>query len=593
VRAKVVLDVECYRNFFLVAIKHISTGKTALFELSPWRDFDAPGLKAILARYTIVTFNGQNYDNLIIRAALTGYKNSELKQLSDDIITQGLRPWDVERRFTLQTIPEIDHIDLIEVAPGQASLKIYGGRIHSFRLQDLPIDPDATIEPHQAQILRDYCLNDLDTTIDLFRRLEPQIELRERMSVEYSLDLRSKSDAQIAEAVIRSQIESIKGERIERPRFPASYSFNYLPPSFVQFTHPELRRALEAFTSATFRLDHKGDVAEPDELAGLRIKVGESTYQLGIGGIHSCEKQVAHIATDGVMLLDRDVTSYYPMIILSQGLAPAHLGADFLTVYRSIVDRRIAAKRAKDKVTDAALKITINGSFGKFGSKWSALYDPKLLIQTTVTGQLALLMLVDALHAAGIPVVSANTDGIVIKCRQDQREAMLAIFADWERRTGFQTEETAYAALYSRDVNNYLAIKTDGSVKTKGTYADATLKKTPASQICVRAVVDWLQFGLPIEWTIRRCQDIRQFITLRQVSGGAVKGQEYLGKAVRWYYARGETGCIHYRKNGNKVPKSDGAKPIMVLPDRFPSDVDHSRYISDAQGILSDLGVIN
>jgi len=575
----------------LIAVKSIETGRVATFELSAWSELDVESLKSILIKYTIVTFNGRRYDELLLKAALAGHSNEKLKRLSDDIITADLRPWDAVKRYALPNCFYIDHIDVIDVAPGKASLKIYGGRLHSHRLQDLPIEPDATIEPQQAQILRDYCLNDLDTTIDLFRRLEPQIELRERMSVEYRLDLRSKSDAQIAEAVIRSQIESIKGERIERPRFPDSYSFKYKPPSFIRFDHLELRRAFEAFTSATFRLDHKGDVVEPDELSDLRVAVGDSTYQLGIGGIHSCEKQVAHIASDDLMLLDRDVTSYYPMIILSQGLAPAHLGADFLTVYRSIVDRRIAAKRAKDKVTDDALKITINGSFGKFGSKWSVLYDPKLLIQTTVTGQLALLMLVDRLEARNIRIVSANTDGIVIKCTRSKRDLMLAIFADWERETGFQTEETVYAALYSRDINNYVALKPDGSYKVKGAYADPNLQKTPQNQICVKAVVDWLQFGLPIEDTVTRCKDIRQFLSVRQVSGGAVKGQEYLGKAVRWYYAKGETGAIHYKKNGNRVPKTEGAKPLMTLPTVLPDDIDHERYIYEARTILADLGV--
>ena len=36
-----------------------------------------------------------------------------------------------------------------------------------------------------------------------------------------------------------------------------------------------------------------------------------------------------------------------------------------------------------------------------------------MLIQTTVTGQLALLMLIENIELAGFTVVSANTDGIV------------------------------------------------------------------------------------------------------------------------------------------------------------------------------------
>lgn len=590
-RPKVVLDIECYKNFFLVAIKNIENGKSVLFERSDWTDFDTEALKSVLIKYTIVTFNGKRYDELLLKAALAGADNSTLKRLSDDIIVNELRPWDAERKYALPQCLYLDHVDVIEVAPGKASLKIYGGRLHSLRLQDLPIEPNATIQSDQVHVLRDYCVNDLDTTIDLYRHIEPQIRLRERMSEEYSVDLRSKSDAQIAEAVIRKQIEHLKGQKIDRPSFPSSYSFTYDPPSYIRFDHPELRRALEVFKSVVFTLNEKGDVAEPDEVAALKVNVGDTTYQLGIGGIHSCEKSVNHIATENELIFDRDVTSYYPNIILSQGLAPSHLGSEFLSVYKAIVDRRIAAKRAKDKVTDLALKITINGSFGKFGSKWSVLYGPKLLIQTTVTGQLALLMLVDRLEARNIKVVSANTDGIVVKCTRSKRDLMLSIFADWERNTGFQTEETEYSALYSRDINNYIAIKPDGSYKTKGAYADPNLQKTPQNQICVKAAIDWLQFGLPIQSTIERCQDIRQFVTVRQVTGGAVKGDQYLGKAVRWYYAVGETGTINYRKNGNKVPKTDGAKPIMVLPSRLPDDIDHSWYVRETLEILSDMNV--
>lgn len=590
-RPKAVLDIECYRNYFLIALKNINNGKVATFERSAWVDFDVEQLKAVLQKFTIVTFNGRRYDELLLKGAIAGFDNRKLKELSDDIIVNDLRAWDAERKYALPQCLYIDHIDLIEVAPGKASLKIYGGRLHSKRMQDLPVEPDALIADGQRGLLSSYCVNDLDTTIDLYSQLTKQIELREQMSQEYGVDLRSKSDAQIAEAVIRKQIESIKGEKIDRPSFPSSYSFKYDPPAYIKFDHPELRRVLQVFRNVTFTLNAKGDVAEPEEVGKLKVQVGDTVYQLGIGGIHSCEKSVWHESDDRYELFDRDVTSYYPNIILSQRLAPSHLGSDFLTVYKTIVDRRIAAKKAKDTVTDAALKITINGSFGKFGSKWSVLYGPKLLIQTTVTGQLALLMLVDRLEARNIKVVSANTDGIVIKCGRSRRDLMLSIFADWERETGFQTEETAYSALYSRDINNYIALKPNGGYKVKGAYADPNLSKTPQNQICVKAVVDYLQFGMPIETTIRRCRDLRQFVTVRQVTGGAVKDDTFLGKAVRWYYAVGQSGTINYRKNGNKVARTDGAKPVMEMPSVFPSDVDHGWYIAEAKSILTDLGV--
>lgn len=590
-RNKAVVDIECYRNYFLIAIKSLATGKVATFEQSDWTDFDADQLKSLLSKYTVITFNGNKYDLLLLKGALAGLTAGALKALSDDIIVNDMRAWDIEVKYKLPKCGYIDHIDLIDVAPGKASLKIYGGRLHSARMQDLPIEPDATILLGQRVLLTAYCINDLDTTIDLYNKLLPQIELREQMGKEFDMDLRSKSDAQIAEGVIKKQIETLKGSRIFRPELPKDFAFNYVPPPFIKFKTPALISALEVFKVKTFTLNEKGDVAEPKEVGELKIKVGSSVYQLGIGGIHSCEKKVNYVADEDHILVDRDVTSYYPNIILSQRLYPMHIGPEFLTVYRKIVEKRIHAKRTKDSITDASLKIVINSSFGKFGSRWSTLYGPNLLIQTTVTGQLALLMLIEALECAGISVVSANTDGIVIYCHKRNRQDLEQIIADWEHTTGFNTEETAYTALYSRDINNYVAFKPSGSYKAKGTYADAELSKTPTAQVCVQAVVDHLQLGIPIETTVRSCEDVRMFVCVRSVTGGAVKGPVYLGRAVRWYYAKNEAGAIHYKKNGNKVAMTDGAKPLMHLPASVPEDLDRQWYVAKSYAILKDLGV--
>jgi hypothetical protein len=590
-RNKAVLDIECYTNYFLIAIKSMANDKVVTFERSSWVDFDVEQLISVLRKYTIVTFNGNRYDLLLLKGAIADFDAERLKVMSDDIIVNNARAWDIESKYSLPQCKYIDHVDLIDVAPGKASLKIYGGRLHSKRMQDLPIEPNAIIKQDERELLTNYCINDLDTTIDLYKKLSSQVDLREKMGEELGMDLRSKSDAQIAESVIKKQIEAIKGSKIYRPELPDDYSFNYMPPKFIKFKHPDLVDALRVFKTEPFTLNDKGDAVEPELVGKLKVKINESVYQLGIGGIHSCEKKVNYLAGENYILVDRDVTSYYPNIILNQRLYPKHIGTEFLTAYKSIVEKRIHAKRTGDKVTDASLKIVINSSFGKFGNRWSALYSPDLLIQTTVTGQLALLMLIEALEEAGIQVVSANTDGIVIYCHKRNQAALFSIIAQWESITGFNTEETAYTAIYSRDINNYLAFKPSGSYKAKGAYADAELSKTPTAQICVQAVVDYLQLDIPIETTIQSCQDTRMFVSVRSVTGGAVKGDTYLGKAVRWYYAKNETGSINYKKNGNKVAMTDGAKPLMQLPAKLPADVDYQWYTAKAYAILADLGV--
>ncbi|WP_202050083.1 hypothetical protein, partial [Acinetobacter baumannii] len=248
---------------------------------------------------------------------------------------------------------------------------------------------------------------------------------------------------------------------------------------------------------------------------------------MGVGGLHSSESCIAHLAKDGYLLIDRDVASFYPNIILNLGLFPKHLGSAFLTVYRSLVERRLKAKgltKSSDlsiaelnKVIADSIKITINGSFGKLGSKYSNLYSPDLLIQVTLTGQLSLLMLIEALYLNGINVVSANTDGIVIKPRMTQYNLLNEIVKSWENHTKFETEETQYRAIFNRDVNNYIALKKhfdkeskqwldtfpqgtklDKRVKGKGVFAEADIWKNPANGICVDALIAFLDEGKPI-----------------------------------------------------------------------------------------------
>ena len=210
------------------------------------------------------------------------------------------------------------------------------------------------------------------------------MKLRVELSNEYQIDLRSKSDAQIAEQVIAAELTKRMGKRPNRPKIELGTIYKYRVPGFMQFQSPLLQWALYTTANALFVVDESGSVAMPKELADLKLDINGSIYRMGIGGLHSSEKTTAHYSDDEYVLIDKDVTSYYPYIILNLGLAPQHLGHHFLQVYRGIVERRIAAKRAKNNIVSQSLKIVINGSFGKLGNKWSILYSPDLLVQVTL-----------------------------------------------------------------------------------------------------------------------------------------------------------------------------------------------------------------
>jgi hypothetical protein len=129
------------------------------------------------------------------------------------------------------------------------------------------------------------------------------------------------------------------------------------------------------------------------------------------------------------------------------------------------------------------------------------------------------------------------------------------------------------------------------SYKAKGTYRVGDISKNPSNDICNIALAEYLANGKPFEDTICECKDITKFVTIRTVKGGAVKDGKYLGKAVRWYYSEIESGTINYKTNGNNVPMSEGARPLMVLPETFPNDVNYDWYIKKCKEELYKLGV--
>ena len=90
-RSNAVLDIECYTNYFLIAIKSMVNDKVATFERSDWADFDVEQLVSVLRKYTIITFNGNRYDILLLKGAIAGLSNAKLKDLSDNIIVNNMR----------------------------------------------------------------------------------------------------------------------------------------------------------------------------------------------------------------------------------------------------------------------------------------------------------------------------------------------------------------------------------------------------------------------------------------------------------------------------------------------------------------------
>lgn len=339
----VYIDIEVYKDYFLFSALS-PEGKTLDIEMFEGKPLDKKTLNTIMCKRQTISFNGLGYDLPLIVAALQGYDCAKLKVLSDKIIKSNLPTWVICRDLDINIPKTWDHIDIMEIPLGRASLKIYGGRLNAPKLQDLPIKPDDSITPDLREPMRRYCHNDLHTTKLLAEALEKQINLRVSMSDQYGVDLRSKSDAQIAETVIKSELSKLTGKTYRKPELEENFSFNYQDPEIISYQDKGMKAIFERILKTPFELGANGSVVMPTWLKD-NIELCGRSYKMGIGGLHSCEKSQYIKAGDDYLLFDLDVASYYPNIILQQQLTPESMGKPFLEVYKSIVDRRIKAKK--------------------------------------------------------------------------------------------------------------------------------------------------------------------------------------------------------------------------------------------------------
>lgn len=582
-----VFDCETLPNRTLVRFKDVDSGEDRSF----WRHQPGAvaGLREFLTRRgtVYVSFNGIGFDNVIVAAFCSGKSEAEIKKIANDLIENRLPHWQALKKYRLQPI-QFDNIDLIEVAPSFVGLKAYGARMHMPLLQEMPVAHDEEITAEQEVIVEQYCDNDLDTTAELLRRLDEQIALRVQMSRQYGVDMRSKSDSQMAE---QAYITSLGLQRRDNviPR-----TITYTPPAFLRFRDPALQTLLERVSGHVFEMNQAtGHVILPEFLAEEQIQFNAGTYQLGVGGIHSThDSSVCHVAGAEHTIVDIDAASFYPSIILECGFVPAGLGQRFVDEYRKIYERRLEAKRTGDKATNETLKISLNGTFGKLASKYSVLYAPDLMLAVTLTGQFTLLMLIEWLEHLGAETLSANTDGIAMRYPNTLAPEVERVVSRFSAVSRFNFEYTPYRLLAMKDVNNYFAVKLDRKIKAKGIYAPLSLSKNATSQVCSDAVGQWLAHGTPLLETIKKAP-FRDFLSARNVTGGGEQSGEYLGKVVRWYQTTDKAlEPLRYVKNGNKVPKTDGARACMVLKSDtvHPADLDYDWYYTEACRIAKAVG---
>src|SRR5690606_38082372 len=161
--------------------------------------------------------------------------------------------------------------------------------------------------------------------------------------------------------------------------------------------------------------------------------------------------------------------SMYPNIAISNRVYPEHLGEKFCTIYEDVYKARQSYPKGSPE--NLAMKLALNGVYGDSNNQYSPFYDPKYTMTITINGQLSLCMLTERLMSIdNLTVIQCNTDGVTVMLPEDKLNEYDNICEEWMNVVKLQLEFADYSAMYIRDVNNYIAVYTNGKVKRKGAY---------------------------------------------------------------------------------------------------------------------------
>ena len=609
-------DIEVFPNFFMACFSNgVDRHKfyhTQLKELAHFlRD---PGL-------VLCSYNGFAYDDIMMRyiVANPGLTPADLFSLSCSII-EGTDESERMKHMRQQygPTPWGYSIDLFQLVNGRGSLKEWQCREGYPNVEDSPADFLKPIVKSDIPGIEKYCWNDVDSTAAILTKKWDLVKLREGLDKHFDLgtSVYRMSEAQLAQHVFVALHERRTGESKSKLRGRAEKNpvnlQSRFPLSQIVLPQVSFRGRETAFWLIDFKKGFVNtgtkDKTEGGMASGLNVfgvdfskpvQFGQRHYKLGVGGIHSADEPLVIEATEDDWIVDLDVTSYYPNIIINNNLAPAQLGNAFIKDLTMLKDMRIAAKRSGDKVTNEALKIVINSTFGKLDDKYSPLRSQIDALKVTINGQLFILMLIESLEAEGAEILSANTDGVTIRWGRTECETDLPrIVNDWETRTGFELESVRYAKVCRRDVNSYLALTVEGKVKRKGEFAlDSGKCDGLASK---KAAEAFLLHGTPIEESIDRNPCLNDFLYYQRVKNGGVLaiGDTIIGKTARWYVSddqsRDPLRRINPIRNGKvtgaNIPCGERAALAMDITGWYTLDVtdlDATFYATEARAIVA------
>jgi hypothetical protein len=629
-----IYDIETLEEMFLVGIYNPETDQYFEFEVSAF-SYQLDGFIRFTEEYRDyywVGYNNLRFDCQVVEWVIRNYEQwhelsalelcTKIAQKAADVIHDANYDVFPEYREEWLTLKQIDLFKLnhYDNKNRLVSLKRLEFEMDLENIEEMPIHHTKTnMTLEEVQLTREYCKNDVMATYEFYKittgntehplyKGNNQIELRQDIQEEFGIPCLNYSDSKIGDEMIKKYYCQEKNIQLnELPKkgyFRKEIIVKNCIADYISFQTPQLQEFLKKVRA--LRLGLMDDFKE-------EIHFHDNVYSFMKGGLHTENKPKIFEADEDHLIIDWDVSSYYPAIIINNGRYPAHLGKEFLRGYKAMFEKRLelkplAKKDKKIRGIVGALKLAVNSVYGKSSDMQSWIYDRQLTMFTTITGELSLMMLIEAYELQGLHVISANTDGVTIRIHKDDEQKMHDINKWWMDVTQYELERTDYAKIIFSTVNDYLAIKTDGEIKKKGDFlTDFELHKNKSARIASIALEQYYVNDVPIETTIKNHKNIFDFAMRQKASRNfhyegynKAKGEKNVyNKLIRYYVSNTGEKLLKIKNedcdtNAAAVSQVEAGEWVCTVcnhltKDHDMSNINYDYYIEKANRIVSKI----
>lgn len=420
---------------------------------------------------------------------------------------------------------KIPHLDLfralsLSVKAKRTGLKWCEFSIDFENIEDLPSDGDNWEE----QILS-YNLNDVLATKALYFKYKHEIDLRQNLSKIEGINLLNSTEPDLSKKLFSKYLSEAmninKNDLYSLQTIRDSVKISDIILPYINFKTEKLNLVLKEF--------NKLELSENDSFE-FKPNIYNIEWSFGLGGLHASITNNIVESDDKYIIKSADVQSYYPNLAIRNKWSPEHIPKEiFCPLYESLFERRKSIP--KSDPANYALKICLNAVYGMSNDKYSFLRDRKLTLSICINGQLSLAMLIEEImeNIPNSQLLVVNTDGFEVKILKEYEELYFDICKKWENITQLVLEYADYSKMIQENVNNYIAIYTNGKYKCKGRFEfdNIPLHKNKSHRIIPIAVFNYFYKNIPIEETIKNHKNIFDFCGgVKSKKSSHIEGQE-------------------------------------------------------------------